>query len=309
LRHLVALQAVGQDRSFRRAAERLGYVQSAVSQQIAFLERRLGARLVHRNRGPKLVSLTEAGTVVLGHVEEILAQLRVAQADVAALSEGRVGALRVGAYDEITIRLLPPILRDFARRRPEVEITTVESSNDARLLELCEAGELDVTFADLPLAAGPFAWRELLADPYSLVVSGSSRLARRRKVDRLDDLASLRLIRQRGSRQAARVDAQLHARGLCPPYIREADSTAAIQAFVGASIGAAFLPRLAIDVNDPSVAVIDMSRVIAPRLIGLVWHRDRGKRAALDAFIASAVEVSATLEARGGDRAAPAARA
>jgi DNA-binding transcriptional LysR family regulator len=284
-------------------------VQSAVSQQIAFLERRLGARLVHRGRGPKPVSLTDAGAVVLGHIEEILAQLRAARADVAALSQGRIGTLRVGAYDEIAIRLLPPVLRHFSRRRPEVEIATLESAGDARLLEACAAGELDVVFADLPLPAGPFAWRELLADPYALVVSRSGRIGRQGRLRRLDDVAALRLVRRRGSRQAARVEAQLRARGLCPPYVREADSAATVQAFVGADIGSAFLPRLAVDADDPNVAVIDMSRVIAPRLVGLVWHRDRATRPALDAFIASAVEVSATVGPPREGEAAPEPRA
>jgi DNA-binding transcriptional LysR family regulator len=309
LRHLAALQAISQDGSFRGAAERLGYVQSAVSQQIAFLERRLGTRLVHRGRGPTPVSLTDAGAVVVGHVGEILAQFRAAQADVAALSRGRIGTLRVGACDEIASRLLPPVLRHFTRRRPDVEITTVESSNDTRLLELCEAGQLDLVFADLPLPTGPFAWRELLADPYSLVVPRSHRIARQGRLKRLDDIATLRLLRRRGSRQAARVDAQLRARGLCPEYIREADSAATIQAFVGASIGCAFVPRLAVDVNDPSVAVIDISRVIAPRHVGLVWHRDREKRPALDAFVASAVDVSATVGVPPDGSAAPPPRA
>jgi DNA-binding transcriptional LysR family regulator len=284
-------------------------VQSAVSQQIAFLERRLGTQLVHRGRGPQPVSLTDAGTVVVAHVEEILAQFRAAQADVAALSQGRIGTLRVGACDEIAIRLLPPVLRHFTRLRPEVEIATVESSSDARLLEQCEAGDLDLVFADLPLPGGPFAWQELLADPYSLVVSRSHRIARQGSLRRLEDIATLRLLRRRGSRQAARVDAQLRARGLSPAYVREADSAATIQAFVGASIGCAFLPRLAVDVNDPSIAVIDMSRVIAARQVGLVWHRDREKRPALDAFVASAVDVSAKIGAGPAGTAGPPPRA
>src|SRR2546423_10032573 len=61
LRHLIALQAVAREGSFGRAAERLGYTQSAVSQQIAALERIVGERLVERPGGPRRGSMTQAG--------------------------------------------------------------------------------------------------------------------------------------------------------------------------------------------------------------------------------------------------------
>jgi molybdenum-dependent DNA-binding transcriptional regulator ModE len=81
LRHFAALSAVAHERSFSGAADRLGYVQSAVSQQVSYLERLVGMRLVERARGPQRVSLTPAGALLLGHVDHVLAQLRVAHAD------------------------------------------------------------------------------------------------------------------------------------------------------------------------------------------------------------------------------------
>src|SRR4051794_41848496 len=74
-RHLAALQAIAEERSFSRAAERLGYAQSAVSQQIAALERAAGLKLVERPGGPRPVSLTEAGEIVLRHADRLLARL------------------------------------------------------------------------------------------------------------------------------------------------------------------------------------------------------------------------------------------
>ena len=73
LRHLTALEAVAREGSFGRAAKSLGYTQSAVSQQIAALERIVGARLVDRPGGPRPVSLTEAGELLLRHAEAIVA--------------------------------------------------------------------------------------------------------------------------------------------------------------------------------------------------------------------------------------------
>ena len=74
LRYLVALIAVGKDNSFSRAAERLGYTQSAVSQQIGRLERSIGHQLVERPGGPRPVSLTPAGTMLVRHAEAIVAR-------------------------------------------------------------------------------------------------------------------------------------------------------------------------------------------------------------------------------------------
>src|SRR2546423_687345 len=89
LRHLAALEAVAEEGSFGRAARRLGYTQSAVSQQIAQLEKLVGATLVERPGGPKAVSLTDAGRLLLRHADAIVARLHAAQADMSALQAGQ----------------------------------------------------------------------------------------------------------------------------------------------------------------------------------------------------------------------------
>src|ERR671917_2889739 len=101
LRHLIALEAVAREASFGRAAESLGYTQSAVSQQIATLERIVGEKLVERPGGPRKVSLTEAGELLLRHAQAIVSRLSAAQADLDALANGQGGTLRVGLYQSV----------------------------------------------------------------------------------------------------------------------------------------------------------------------------------------------------------------
>src|SRR5581483_5366544 len=96
LRHLAALVAVARERSFRGAAARLGYVPSAISSQIAALERAVGTRLVERSRGPSRVRLTDAGELLLTHAESILSRLKAAQADLGEHVDGAASTLRVG---------------------------------------------------------------------------------------------------------------------------------------------------------------------------------------------------------------------
>src|SRR5213078_1748556 len=164
LRHFLALEAVAREGSFGKAATSLGYTQSAVSQQIATLERIVGHRLVERPGGPKPVSLTDAGRLLLTHADAIAARVAAAQADLIALAEGQAGPLRVGVYQSVGRRVLPELLRRYASEWPQVRVTLTEAADDVELLNGVERGELDLTFADLPLTDGPFDSTELLRD-------------------------------------------------------------------------------------------------------------------------------------------------
>jgi molybdate transport repressor ModE-like protein len=181
LRHLAALQAVAEEGSFGRAAKRLGYTQSAVSQQIATLERIVGERLLERPGGPRPVSLTEAGRLLLRHAEAIVARLDAARADLAALSAGEAGTLRVGTYQSVGQRIVPSLMRRFTAAWPQVELRLTETNTDQELVALIERGDLDLTFADLRLWDGPFEARDLLDDPYVLLVQAGARRRRWRR--------------------------------------------------------------------------------------------------------------------------------
>src|SRR3954447_25449235 len=179
LRHLAALEAVGRTRAFGAAARELGYTQSAVSQQIAHLERQVGQRLVDRPGGPRPVDLTDAGRLLLRHADAIVAQINAAQADMAAFAEGAAGPLRVGILQSVGARILPGLLRRFREDYPRVDVQMREEIAAADLLRLLEHGELDLTLGDLPLPEGPFEWQEILRDPYVLLVPAGDALAQR----------------------------------------------------------------------------------------------------------------------------------
>ena len=127
LRHLIALEAVARETSFGRAAASLGYTQSAISQQIATLERIVGEKLVERPGGPRKVSLTEAGEVLLRHAEAIVSRLSAAQADMDALGSGLAGTLRVGVYQSVGEHILPALMTRFVGSWPRVEVSLTEA--------------------------------------------------------------------------------------------------------------------------------------------------------------------------------------
>ena len=140
LRHFLALEAVAREGSFGKAATSLGYTQSAVSQQIATLERIVGHRLIERPGGPKPVSLTEAGQLLLTHAGAIAARVAAAQADLTALAEGQAGTLRVGVFQSVGQRILPEVMTRFFAAWPQVNVTLTESADDLELLGLVERG-------------------------------------------------------------------------------------------------------------------------------------------------------------------------
>jgi len=306
LRHLAALQAVAEEGSFGRAAERLGYTQSAVSQQIQALERIVDQRLVERPGGPRRVSLTEAGELLLRHAAGIVARLQAAQADLAAFAEGSAGTLRVGTYQSVGARVLPRLLREFTDAWPSVSVQLTEWSDDGHLLGLVERGELDFSFVMLPVEEGPFEPVELMLDPHVLVVPADSELARRPKPPSLREVAGMPLIGNRLCRSVHQVETRLRDAGVEPQIVFRSDDNGTIQGLVAAGVGVALVPLLTVDTGDEGTAVLGLADV-PPRRIGIAWHRDRYRSPAARAFVDLARDVCARVEAEQSGRAAVAA--
>jgi molybdate transport repressor ModE-like protein len=292
LRHFLALEAVSREGSFGKAATALGYTQSAVSQQIAALERIVGQRLVERPGGPKPVSLTEAGRLLLTHADAIAARVAAAQADLTALGEGQAGTLRVGVFQSVGQRILPELMRRYLRSWPQVKVTLTESANDEDLLTQVERGDLDLTFSDLPLTEGPFESIELLRDPYVLVVAADSPLADRETPITIREVAELDLIGHKHCRTMKQLEANIR-RPL--HFVFRSDHNQTVQALVASGVGSALVPRLTMDPEDETTKLIDLPK-LPPRLIAMAWHRDRYRTPAARAFVETAQEVTAELE-------------
>jgi DNA-binding transcriptional LysR family regulator len=295
IRHLAALEAVAREGSFGRAAASLGYTQSAVSQQIQMLERIVGERLLERPGGPRAVSLTEAGTLLLRHAEAIVGRLHAAQADMAALGEGLAGALRVGTFQSVGAKVLPDVMRLFLDGWPLVELELTESASDDDLLRLVERGELDLAFAMLPALEGPFETEVLLRDPYVLLVPADHDLAGVGRAS-LNELGELTLIANRACRSTALAEGELVQQGVAVDVAFRSDDNGTVQGLVGAGFGAALVPLLAVDPRDERIRVLELEPAIPPRRIALAWHRDRHRSPASRAFGELAREVCAEVE-------------
>lgn len=296
LRHLAALGAVEDQRSFRGAAEQLGYVQSAVSQQILQLEKLVGARLVDRARGhAPPVTLTQAGQLLLAHGDRIVAQLDAAQADLRTLAAGARQPLRVGVVQSVASRLLPGALVDLRATEPDLAVEVTEAG-DRELFAQVEAGKLDAAFGELPLADGPFEGTEILVDPCVLLVPAHSPTAAAGPPRSVADLVALPLVRVQGWPMLDLIERQLSSAGHALSFTLRADANTTVQALVGAGCGAAILPRLAVAPEDARVVAFDLDGLLPARRLALYWHTDRRRRGAVEAFEAAVHRASAALD-------------
>jgi DNA-binding transcriptional LysR family regulator len=295
LRQLMSFQAVADEGSFHGAADALDYTQSAVSQHVMALEAALGVRLFDRGRGRRTVELTEAGRLLLRHVATITDRLQAARADLLAYAAGETGTLRVGVYQSVGTRILPAIIGRFAEAWPGVEVRLTEAASDEGLLELVAPGQLDLTFGVLPMPDGPFEAVELMHDPFVLVTAVGSPLAGFTGVPSLQLIGEQRLIGFRSCRSTRWLEGELRAAGHEPNFVFRSEDNGTVQAMAGAGLGTAIVPALAVDRGDPSIRVIATD--LEPRRIALMWHRDRYRAPAAQAFVDIALSVCSRLAA------------
>jgi molybdate transport repressor ModE-like protein len=295
LRHLVALKTVAESGSLAAAARKLGYSQPAIGQQLAGLERLVGARLVDRQTGGRSIMLTDAGARVLRHGAAILAHAQAADADLRALEDGSGGTLRLGTIPSIGARIVPELLRRFAVEAPGAEVELVEDAWDLHLLERLEAAELDLSFAFLPLPDGPFLSVELLRDPYVLLVAEDSPLARAKRPLPLPRLERQPLI---VCSQSDAAEEFCRAHGIAAQIRHRIDDNATLVGLAAAGVGAALLPSLAVDPARPGVVQVELVTPPPPRIIVGAWHRDREQSARAQLLIEIAADVCADIAAR-----------
>jgi DNA-binding transcriptional LysR family regulator len=295
LRHLAALVAVAEAGTFGRAAQALGYTQSAVSQQVAALERAVGAPVFDRPGGPRPVRLTPVGEVLLEHARSVLSILRGAAADVEALTAGARGRLRVGTIQSVGTQVLPRLLTRLTAERPGVEIELHEAHDPAVLLAMVEAQELDITFCTFPATDdGPFEHRLVLEDPFVLLAPATPEWRGRATIS-VAEIAALPLIGNRNptcTGQALLVFEEHE-----PTFVFHSDDNSTIQGCVAAGLGVSLAPLLTIDIDDPTTTVVAVDPPVGPRLVGVAWHRDRRPSPLLDAFVDATVAVCEELAA------------
>ncbi|MEA2246218.1 MAG: hypothetical protein QOH46_747 [Solirubrobacteraceae bacterium] len=303
VRRMRVLREVAARGSFSAAAESLAYTQSAVSQQIAALEREAGTRLVDRSaRG---VRLTDAGRVLVEHADAILARLADAEAELEAIAGLRGGRLRLASFPSAGATIMPEAIARFRERHPAVELTLEPAEPEPSIVKL-RAGEVDVVLDITPGFRPPggdgIERLHLLDDPMYVALPAGHALARKRTL-KLGELADESWIL---GTTGSCPDVSIFLRscqlaGFEPRVTFNSDDYFAIQGFVAAGMGASFIPDLAlISVRDD---IVVRSLGVRPP-VRVIWaatltdsYRSPAKQAMLDVLVETSADFAANRRA------------
>lgn len=263
-RHLATLCAVASERSFRRAASSLGYTQSAVSQHMAALERRIGTRLIERSRAG-VTAPTPAGEVLIRHAQDILARLRVAHADLQPASTATVCvATSPGPAPALAAELVTQLNATGTLRA-----TWQETNSGAEVAEAIAAGDAELGVGQLQDLEHP-ALRAIavLSAPLYFVWNQQSCSIDRFTLPALDE-RPLTAYRTCSASQAALTS--LHLMGIAPSPLVLTDDGAVINAMLG-DRAFALVPGELFPTRSPHAAV---RSAFTPAQLAIVRHRDR----------------------------------
>jgi DNA-binding transcriptional LysR family regulator len=244
IRRLRVLSAVARRGSLAGAAGELSYTPSAVSQQIATLEREAGAVLLERRaRG---VVLTEAGRTLVAHAHAVLAALDAAETALTELADLRRGHLRMASFATAGASLLPQALDLFRARHPGLEVTVEQASPGESVARLRE-GRLDLALTvDLePAPAEGVEVVHLFDDPVLLALRRDHPLADRASLTLLDLAEAIWIDVPRATSGGKVLMRACERAGFSPRVAFESDDYTTIQELVGAGVGVALIPALA----------------------------------------------------------------
>lgn len=283
LRRLSVFRAVAEHGSFSEAAAALDYTQSAVSHQIAQLERELSVSLFERGRRP--VRLTPAGERLDLHASELLGAATAAEHDMRSIAGMESGLLRVGAFLSACSTFMPAAIGSFAARHPGVEVRMQQEEPPISLPHLI-AGDLDLAVVfrehDEPTVPDPrLEVAPIREDAYRIVLHPQHRLAQKKQV-RLADLAGERFAAPRAAGAGVKYRTMLERAcaeaGFAPDFAFTVDDVTVARAFVAAGLAVAVMPDMTIGQPRADVIVRPVEGFAPFRTVEARWVR--GRRAA-----------------------------
>lgn len=289
LRHLKAMAAIADEGSFIRAAARLGYTQSTISQQIAALERAVGGPVFERPGGPKPVRITPLGSVVLAEGRDLLtkADALVEAVDRFKAGEGRID---IGTFQSVSTVILPSVVRQLRDEYPDCDIRLSEEETDQPRI-----GDLDLLFYD-GLIDDDVEHVKLLDDPYLLVAAAGAFPEGPVSLDRLDHEP---MVAWPLKGDQAGMERALTGGGARPQIVFRTAVNDAQMSMVLAGLGSTVMPWLAIRgagvVTDARLSIHELRPSVPARPIYLHWRPGHSHSPLTRRAIEIAIEVAANL--------------
>jgi DNA-binding transcriptional LysR family regulator len=301
VRRLHVLREVARRGSFSGAADELYLSQSAVSQQVASLEREVGLDLLQRTRnGPKL---TDAGRALLVHAEAAMARLEQAEHELAAIAGLEGGELRLASFPSASVTLLTAALSEFHSRHPEVRLTVTEAEPEQSLALLRSADvDLAVVF-DHPVLPSDEGDRDtervlLLTESMSVVLPRDHPLAAADTVPLAELADEPWLCGVRPSSCGEVIVAACREAGFEPRIAFESDEYQVLQGYVAAGLGFTLLPDLALPTLRPELVVRPTQPEAPERRVWAAVRAKGARSAATEAMLDVLRETAVRFEGR-----------
>jgi molybdate transport repressor ModE-like protein len=288
LRRLRVLAEVARQGSFSAAAEELYLSQSAISQQVATLEKEVGMPLLTRTRGgPKL---NGAGRTLVAHAEAALARLEQAEHELKAIAGLEGGELRIASFPSASATLLTEALAGFSSRHPSVRLGVTEAEPEESTPKL-RAAEVDLAIVfDYPMLPDQPDERDiertlLLTESMYLALPKGHPLAKTDTV-RLADLADEAWLCGVCPSSCGDVVKQAcRNAGFDPGIGFESDEYQVLQAYVAAGLGFTLLPDLALPTLRPDLVVRPTKPAAPKRRVWAATRAEGARSEATDAMV------------------------
>jgi DNA-binding transcriptional LysR family regulator len=217
LRDIEYFAVIAEHGHLGRAAEALGLSQPALSKSLRRLEQVLDAKLVKRT--PKGVELTAEGAALVLHVRELRLSLQGIAREIADLSQGRVGHLRIGTSPAINEHLLTSACTTLLKNAPRTTLKIIVSDNDVMIPAL-RNGELDVIVNNLrPTPLEGLIQEQLYDDQFIVFASANHRLTRQKRVTLADLVQERWTLSEHTLVSQQRLNRAFQDKGLPPPRV------------------------------------------------------------------------------------------
>jgi DNA-binding transcriptional LysR family regulator len=286
LRDIEYFAVVAEHGHLGRAAEALGLTTPALSKSLRRLEKSVEAKLVKRT--PKGVELTTEGSALLAHVAHLRTSLHDVAREVADLSRGRVGHLRIGAHTDLVEPLLTPACSVLLKDGPKVTLT-VSVGNNPLLVPALRTGDLDLIVSAIP--AVPFAdiiQEHLIDDEFAVYASATHRLARQRRVTIADVATERWALTESGTLTSQSLHRAFENHGLAAPKVAMVAVSVSLKLRTVASTDLlGFSSRRALRQVGPELRLVELTvkELSWRRRVGIGYRKDGYLSPAAQRFI------------------------
>ncbi|AOE65003.1 LysR substrate-binding domain-containing protein [Pseudomonas corrugata] len=268
LKQIRAFLAVAQSLSFAVACERLHLSQSALSLTIKALEEGLGGRLFSRNT--RNVALTPEGESLLPLARRLVADWDNAEDEMRQRFTLQRGRVTLAAMPSFAGNLLPPILKTFRARYPNVNVTVNDVINE-QVLEMVRDRHVELGVAFEPLQGSSLAFTPLYLDRFVAVVPLDSPLAQRSEIQWQTLLEQPFITLQRPSTVRVMLEEHLQARGMKLPVEFESHQLATVGRMVASGLGVSAVPALCVgQMHELGARCITLGDPVVERAIGVL---------------------------------------